>query len=78
MRMCPTQKLQPGVHGSSPGGLHWNKKELELQRRNQQWMKLEGGGKAAVSQWGENAKVEKERNKPIKAGSGPGEGEGVM
>lgn len=38
----------------------------------------DGEGGEGSSQWGENAKVEKERNKPIKAGSGPGEGEGVM
>lgn len=53
--------------------LHWSRKSWSYK----QALDHEGGRRGS-SQWGENAKVEKERNKPIKAGSGPGEGEGVM
>lgn len=35
---------------------------------------IDDGGGEGGSRWGENAKVEKERNKPIKAGSERGEG----
>lgn len=49
-------------------------KEQNYGAKNQQ--RMIGGERQRLVGW--SANIEKERNKPIKAGSGPAEGEGVM
>lgn len=63
------------LHGfcSKMSPAHWKRKNrIMVQKISKGWL----GERQRSVGW--SANVEKERNKPIKAGSGPAEGEGVM